>query len=275
MLEIRTSQAAKESRQMKKLARKSGESNSAWLARAGVSHGDALLLGGANLTHFRLRVAQADIRRDLLPSSWSHVVIVDASVETKDWRVWEVSLEGRDDVHLVPKTNGVRQILLSAYDDPKDFPNIARLHIPPKQDDGELAKLPAHVRKFQMERLSLNVPALMVEWYAWVWGVTEGGNPLKRSMGIPSAVFVESIFGLMGIELTPGLASRSSCPEAIWQSARWWHEFYASESSLSGPIEGVYCVDQPDAAVLDTRNAGEDRQVQRSLRVGGVGRGGK
>ena len=27
-------------------------------------------------------------------------------------------------------------------------------------------------------------------------------------------------------DLTPGLESRSSCPEAIWQAATWWHGFY-------------------------------------------------
>jgi len=268
MLQIRTSEASKESRQVKKLTRKPGELNSAWLARAGVEPGDMLLLGGANLTHFRLRAAQADIRRDLLPSAWSHIVLVDAAAGAKDWRVWEVSLECRDDVHLVPKSNGVREILLSAYDDPRDFPNIARLRVPQKSDTAAEGKLADHVGKFRMERLSLNIPALMVEWYGWVWGAPEKGNPLVRSMGIPAAVFVESVYALMGIELTPGLASQSSCPEAIWQSARWWHEFYATQASLCDPLEGVYCVDQPEAAVLDARSESEGKRVRTSLYTG-------
>jgi hypothetical protein len=33
---------------------------------------------------------------------------------------------------------------------------------------------------------------------------------------------------MAGFELTPGLSSASSCPEAIWQSAKWWTYYYES-----------------------------------------------
>src|SRR4030095_13112604 len=38
--------------------------------------GTLLLVGGTDLIHFRLRVAQSHLRQDLTPSSWSHVCIL-------------------------------------------------------------------------------------------------------------------------------------------------------------------------------------------------------
>jgi len=37
--------------------------------------GIVVLLGGADLLHFRLRVAQSHVRADLLPSYWSHAAL--------------------------------------------------------------------------------------------------------------------------------------------------------------------------------------------------------
>lgn len=272
MLEIRSSNARKINSKLEEKPRKPKETNTQWFARCGVEPGDLILLGGVNLTHFRLRVAQSDIRHDLLPSYWSHVVLVESAAGAADWRAWEVSLEARDDVHLVPGNNGVRSMALSAYDNPDSYPNIARLRVPPKASaaaDGE-ATLADHVTKFRRERLSVNIPALMMEWYGWVWGVPEKCNPLGRAAGIPSAVFVESVYALMGIELTPGLASQSSCPEAIWQSARWWHEFYDSQASLCHRMAAVYCLGQPAAAVRDELFKGQSNAVRKSLYTKGM-----
>lgn len=270
MLEIRTSSAQKINNKLKEEPRKAKETNTSWLARCGVAPGDLILLGGTNLTHFRLRVAQSDIRHDLLPSYWSHIALVEGPAGAGDWRAWEVSLEGRDDVHLIPGNNGVRSVALSAYGDPEDFPNIARLRVPPKADAAEGAPLAAHVAKFQRERLSIHIPALMTEWYGWVWGVPEKCNPLARAAGIPSAVFVEAVYAMLGVELTPGLASQSSCPEAIWQSARWWHEFYDSQASMCHRMAAVYCTGQKAAAVRDELSKGQREAVRKSLFTKGV-----
>jgi hypothetical protein len=40
-------------------------------------------------------------------------------------------------------------------------------------------------------------------------------------------------------DLTPGLESRSSCPEAIWQAATWWHGFYPRTADGKA-IKGAY-----------------------------------
>lgn len=57
--------------------------------------------------------------------------------------------------------------------------------------------------------------------------------------GTPSAAFIEALASACGYDLTPGLESRASCPEAIWQAARWWHEFHGGRSN-SAAIRGMW-----------------------------------
>jgi hypothetical protein len=81
---------------------------------------------------------------------------------------------------------------------------------------------------------------LTLRWLAYVWGVARSGNPLLDGMGIPSAAMLEVVIGAAGFDLTPGLESRSSCPEAIWQAAKWWHEYYVDQKR--SPITGAYFI---------------------------------
>lgn len=59
---------------------KKGEGNVEWIKRClhcgSPEDGSVILVGGANLSHFRMRVAQSYARRDLLPSFWSHAAIL-------------------------------------------------------------------------------------------------------------------------------------------------------------------------------------------------------
>jgi hypothetical protein len=82
----------------------------------------------------------------------------------------------------------------------------------------------------------LDAIELIVSWLSFVWGVGKTGNPLLEGIGMPSAAMIETVINAAGFELTPGLASSSSCPEAIWQSAKWWHNYYETrqESGISG-----------------------------------------
>src|SRR5689334_11539156 len=57
-------------------------------------------------------------------------------------------------------------------------------------------------------------------------GLEQSLSQRCRPAGLPSAAFVETVFARSGFELTPGLSSASSCPEAIWQSAKWWTNYY-------------------------------------------------
>jgi hypothetical protein len=84
-------------------------------------------------------------------------------------------------------------------------------------------------------------------------------------MGIPSAVLIESAYSIIGVELTPGLAGQSSCPEAIWQAAKWWHEFYDSEAAVTeAPVAGHYHIGQPAAAAIDPAPPVKRRRRKRS-----------
>ena len=64
-------------------------------------------------------------------------------------------------------------------------------------------------------------------------------NPLFDGYGMPSAAFIEALCAANGYDLTPGLESRASCPEAIWQAARWWHEFQKDQQGAE-PIRGMW-----------------------------------
>jgi hypothetical protein len=211
--------------------------------------GTVVLLGGAGAADFRLRIAQSHARRDLLPSFWSHVALLGKATGKADWGVSEVSLEPPGGFGAVPLRNGVQQGTFGAYDDPARYPNLACFRIPAGEKFG--ASMAAAIESFQMQRSLVDLGAHIVDWLAFLWGVASAGNPLLANKGIPSAVFVEAVFAIAGVELTPGIASQNSCPEAIWQAAKWWHEFYESEATLAQAAPtGAYVIGQPEAAAV-------------------------
>src|SRR5262245_39193916 len=103
MLKTHISQTSKPNTDLKPLDRKRGGGNVSWLRGALKKDSpetvSLLLIGGTNLTHFRLRIAQSHARRDLLPSFWSHVAILDPTSRTE---VHEVNLEPRAGFQNVP-----------------------------------------------------------------------------------------------------------------------------------------------------------------------------
>jgi hypothetical protein len=196
--------------------------NSAWRKRVndqtGLGQpGDVLLLGGGSLVDFRIRVAQSHARDDLTPSYWSLIgVLIEGD------RLLTVPLLPSGDASAVPVSNGIVALPLSAFDDVRQWPNIAVLRFPrPTQPVASV------VDRIRSQRTIADLPALIVAWLGFVWGAGDSPNPLLGGRGLPSAVFVETAFGMVDVELTPGLGSASSCPEAVWQSGKWWHEFYA------------------------------------------------
>ena len=260
MISIRPSAAVEPSPHLTEFPRPEGQTNSEWFSRAlpaGEAAGAIVLLGGVSLTDFRLRVAQSHARNDLLPSYWSHAALIRQASGERNWELHEVSLEPPGGFGAVPANNGVQQANFSAYDEPSRFPNIACLQVRVRPDALRqglaLAQaLEAAVNTFRRQRSVVDLGSMLVEWLGFVWGVGEKGNPLFKSMGVPSAVFIESVFAMTGVELTPGLAGQSSCPEAIWQAAKWWHEFYESEATLTeSPLTGRYFIGQPAAAVVE------------------------
>lgn len=240
MLSVRASNAAHPNPSFVELPRLEGEGNVAWLVRAigtGPAKPRLILVGGRNRCAFRLRVAQSHARGDLTPSHWSHSLLLPSlGKAAARSAVYEVSLE-RSDGGFPPDRNGLQRGKLKAYDNPRWYPNFAQFSLAVKPAD-----LAAAIERFAGQRSVIDVVELMVGWVAFAWGVGRVGNPLFDGNGIPSSAMVEQVLGSLGMDLTPGLASRSSCPEAIWQSAKWWHQWYAAEKKPA--LSGSFCVDQ-------------------------------
>jgi hypothetical protein len=216
------------------LDRKTGEDNFAWLQRAikeslrGNYKNQSLLLlvGGNDPLSFRLRIAQCHVRHDLSPSAWSHVVFISALTGTMTGsETVEISLMPHDGFgrcgNPIP-SNGIQVGRLDGYQSEKLFPNIALLSMPIPSSTIE-----ASLAGMKFQRGVLDCPQLILKWLSYCWGVGVPASPLADGFGIPSAAVLEAAFAANGFDLTPGLESRSSCPEAIWQAANWWQDYYA------------------------------------------------
>lgn len=231
MISIRQSDATSANEGLKETPAKAKETNSAWLKRVGAQDG-IILLGGAAVSHFRIRVAQSHARADMKPSLWSLAgILLDGK------KFLSVPLELCGEASEIATRNGVTTCPISDYDKPEQFPNIAVINFTKDIDVIlENARLiggdPENNRPAQ--RGIVDLPTLMLPWLRYIWIAGNAANPLGEEKGLPSAVFVETVYGMAGIELTPGLASATSCPEAIWQAAKYWHDFYekAAESTI-------------------------------------------
>jgi hypothetical protein len=235
MIEIISSKAASPNRLLRKVLRPEEEDNVQWLRRnleASEEHTHVVLVGGTSTASFRLRVAQSHVRHDLVPSYWSHAMLLGRVARNVGATlVHEIALDPPQGFAFPPPTNALQRSRLSLYRDPKLFPNIALLRVAVPQQ-GTLDAL----ESFQRQRAVLDAVDLVIRWLAYVWGVSRSGNPLLDGYGIPSAAMLEIVFGVVGYDLTPGLESRASCPEAIWQAAKWWHGYYEEQNrvALSG-----------------------------------------
>ena len=217
----------------------SGAGNVEWLASVGADSG-VLLLGGTSLADFRIRVAQSQLRYDMTPSCWSA-----AGILTRGG-VWTAPLMAN--LSSVPKHNAIELIELTNFADPEEWPNLAVLRFASQPED-----VTKQIERLREQRSIADLPSLIPPWLGFIWGTREAANPLLAGIGLPSAAFVETAHALAEIELTPSLASTASCPEAIWQSARYWYEYYRTTarergSNAAHPV-GDYVVRQPSAAV--------------------------
>ncbi len=236
MIPIRTSTALRPNARLERQEPKRPLSNGEWLREIDAREG-VILLGGASISHFRVRYAQSGARSDLTPSHWSLAgVLLDRD------RFLSVPLEGWDDASAIPAANGIRECRVDHYDDPETFPNVAVLSF-----GLEAAQVVGIAEQLMLQRSVVDLPEMIVPWLAYVWDAGQAANPLSNAVGVPSAAFVEVAYGVAGVELTPGLSSASSCPEAIWQSAKWWHEFY--EEATRRPAGAELSVGRADEVV--------------------------
>ena len=263
-ISIRYAPASSKNKEVREVApRDAGESNLDWLRRAADGEelaGAVILLGGSDLAHFRVRYAQSRLRSDLLPSFWSL-----AGVLANDRSFYSVTLDVPD-ASRVPQTNGVRRCLLRDYADPKWFPNVAVLRF-----TDSVRPLTDNVTRVERQRSVIDLPAYVLPWLAHVWGAGAGDNPLVAGYGLPSAAFVETVFGLAGIELTPGLSSSSSCPEAIWSTALWWHSFYEARAEDEARAEAVAAASAPvEVARAAPKSAAKKSAAKKSAAQAGA-----
>lgn len=243
MLGILCADTDESNEDLKEEPRADHEDNLHWLARTlGSSEGvvQVVLIGGVSGVALRLRIAQSQARHDLSPSHWSHVMLLDRpSRSLGETRVWEVSLEPQEGFGFPPVANGLQEGRLGRYADGRQYPNIAAIRLPEWQAFTRQA-IEAARERFVKQRAVLDAVDLMVRWLAYLWGAGRATNPLVEGVGVPSAAMLEVVFGAAGFDVTPGLESRSSCPEAIWQAAKWWHDYYKRDER-PGP-SGFYHV---------------------------------
>jgi hypothetical protein len=220
-----------------------GETNSQWIERAArdISGAKAManerpgdwthiaLLGGSDTVSFRLRVAQSQLRRDMLPSYWSDVILIEPQGASYSAALaTHVPLSQPGGAAVPSRENGVISRPLSDFDGVKMFPNIALIALPVAR--AEIAK---RVVDFKRARSTLDALEHVLRWLAFSWGVARTANPLHENYGIPSACMLETVFAAANFDLTPGLESRASCPEAIWSAARYWHDYFERASARS------------------------------------------
>jgi hypothetical protein len=219
--------------------RKSGQDNLAWI-RENIKDGSdqtmLVMVGGKSPTSFRLRMAQSHVRSDLMPSYWSHVMLLDKLADDfGKTKIYEISLEPSEGFGFPVPENAVQTGKLREYARRSEYPNLAVLNVPVKYSEVLTA-----LEKFKMQRAVLDSVDLVVHWLAYIWGVARSANPLLDGLGTPSSAMLEIVIGACGFDLTPGLESRSSCPEAIWQAARWWHDYYKGQKKEG--LTGAYCI---------------------------------
>ncbi len=210
--------------------REGDESNLAWGERAARAMAAAgpetwtyvALLGGSDTLSFRLRLAQAHLRSDMLPSYWSEAILVELEgAALAGARAIHVPLLQPEGPGFATRANGVVSRPLADFADIVRYPNIALIALPVPQ-----VEIMRRVADFKRSRSTLDALEHVLRWLAFSWGVARSGNPLHENYGLPSACMLETVCAAAGLDLTPGLESRASCPEAIWSAATYWQDYF-------------------------------------------------
>ncbi len=258
MLRQARSTATRDNPSVLEFDREAASGNVAWTSAALADIGEhagtpaettlVALLGGCDSLAFRLRVAQSHLRNDMLPSYWSESILIErGKAGIAKAHAIHVPLMQPEAAEYPTRRNGVVRRPLSDFDAAARWPNIAIFALPIPQ-----AQLLARIDAFSKSRSTLDALEHALRWLSFSWGVARTPNPLHDNYGLPSACMLETAFAAEGIDLTPGLESRASCPEAIWVSARYWQDYF--ETFHHQPLVGRwtaphrYPIDEPAAA---------------------------
>src|SRR5438128_1462068 len=128
MINILSSDASSPNEAFSEAERRPGENNIEWLAR-NMQHSDKqatlVMVGGRSQTSFRLRTAQAHVRNDLLPSYWSHVMLLGKPAEDFGaTTIYEISLEPPKGFGYPTIDNGVQEGTVGQYGNSEEYPNV-------------------------------------------------------------------------------------------------------------------------------------------------------
>src|SRR5882724_2235361 len=166
MISIRKSPEKESNTKIQPVKADAQERNSVLLKRLNQVAG-ILLLGGASVSDFRVRVAQSHLRGDLLPSFWSSAGILHGT------EVLTVPIHAHMSATSVPSVNAITTRPLTDFDDPAKYPNMACVNF-----SSDLNEILAGVERLKGDRNILDIPSLLVPWLAYTWGAGEATNPL-------------------------------------------------------------------------------------------------
>jgi hypothetical protein len=176
--------------------------------------------------------------------------------------IYEISLDPPGGFGFAPLENGVQTPLFKRYRSAQEFPNIAvfSMAVEKEGENAPPARVAYAVGRFRGKQGAVDATPLILRWLGYVWQL--GENPLLEGHGMPSAALVEELAMELGFDLTPGLESRAGCPEAIWQAARWWHEYYKEVNRH--PLRGAWYTPHkplydPTSGTRRRRRAGRKR----------------
>ena len=189
-----------------------------------------VLLGGADTLAFRVRVAQPP-RPDMRPSLWSHSLLVKLrGPSLRNAQAISVPLSSRR-----PGLSARRERRRRNPADGFRLPSAFRTSpSPPCRPPEPHPPAGRHVPQRALLLDGLEHVRAGSAAFSGAWHAT--GNPLHDNYGLPSACMLEIVCAAEDFELTPGLESRVSCPEAIWASLlRHWHEYYEKTGDRKVP----------------------------------------
>lgn len=231
MLPLMKSQSTAPNENFVESVRNKGETNKEWLRR----HWDpndtsqVVLVGGISPTAQRIRIAQSHSRHDFTPSLWSHVGLLIYDQKQDVFTCFQAfPLVETMPLNYPPATNAIFSHNFDMFDDQAQFPNISSIPVPGLVDD-----ILQGIEQFKYQRAVCDTVRLTIAWMSYCWGV-KAASPLLEEAGEPSACFIENVMRAVGVELSPSVNARVACPETIWQSAMWWHDFYQDRFDVSG-----------------------------------------
>jgi hypothetical protein len=229
--DINVSDAPNENPQFTRATRRKGENNLGWLERQLKGYGRVaiVLAGGSDNLSCRLRVAQAHLRFSFTPSHWSHCFLLLHG--TRDGLAYEISLQPPGGFGFAGATNAMQEAPLSSYESVERWPNMAVIRVD-SIDPQQAAETLLH---FGKQRAIVDAVSLLIRWLAYAWGAGNSGNPVLEGIGLPSAAMIEAVCNACGYDISPITPSRSSTPEALWQSTKWWH--HAPRTTKAASIE--------------------------------------